>query len=661
MLNRHGCFVIERFDGDPWMEGRMRVTPYLGVFLYRPHRREHRRLPRAASKIYRYVNVTMAVAQRTFRGHAAGGLVACAKGGRRVGGRLQDETLLFSAGGVLHRMPVMEGAAAVIAPKNVKARSRAASLDAVPTQTHNGGAGVARDSEEAVSEGEGVARAAAALVSVKVDVDEKPLVFRGDGTTAAVKEEPAEQATSSGGASEDDDDAQAARQSGGSVKRRGEVSVSAGETLLKRARRDLEDSGPGDEEDERERMVRNFVDSASSEGPDEAARCAESLRSELNMLRALAEAKEREWNQLITNPTSQVIRLRALKEEMLLRLERRRAVLSLNEPRRAGTGSRQRPILPKPVVNGAPNSIIGEGRQGPIVDVRSIIADHRSRHPEAVPRRGRRLKPGATGGTSPAQTELSELGSLLNVLVKFAKMSQSDQHQQQQQQQQQTPPRLPYPEVTLHPVAPAPALGPASSLLQGILSKPGSAATPRATNFSPTLARLLTAPERPTPNSGTAASSSPGVSINDLLGPTKGRTEITITPVASQVTKPRGKASDVVMLDTEAGDDDDEDGEEREEGGDRLVIDEAESEVPSGRKHTQGSRRTAPVHLRKQLSNPVEEGEEEDEDEEEEVPECQGCHRNQAQFVCAGCGNQWYCSRECQVAAWDDHSEVCSG
>lgn len=30
---------------------------------------------------------------------------------------------------------------------------------------------------------------------------------------------------------------------------------------------------------------------------------------------------------------------------------------------------------------------IGEGRQGAIVDVRSIIADHRLKHPETVPRR----------------------------------------------------------------------------------------------------------------------------------------------------------------------------------------------------------------------------------------------------------------------------------
>ena len=33
------------------------------------------------------------------------------------------------------------------------------------------------------------------------------------------------------------------------------------------------------------------------------------------------------------------------------------------------------------------NRQIGEGRQGPIVDVRSIIADYRLRHPETVPRR----------------------------------------------------------------------------------------------------------------------------------------------------------------------------------------------------------------------------------------------------------------------------------
>ena len=32
-----------------------------------------------------------------------------------------------------------------------------------------------------------------------------------------------------------------------------------------------------------------------------------------------------------------------------------------------------------------------------------------------------------------------------------------------------------------------------------------------------------------------------------------------------------------------------------------------------------------------------------------EVPKCQGCNERVAQFVCAGCSSQWYCSRECQV------------
>jgi len=47
----------------------------------------------------------------------------------------------------------------------------------------------------------------------------------------------------------------------------------------------------------------------------------------------------------------------------------------------------QRAILPKPVaVNNSK-----EGRQGPILDVKLIIADHRSKNPEtAVPKRGRR-------------------------------------------------------------------------------------------------------------------------------------------------------------------------------------------------------------------------------------------------------------------------------
>lgn len=55
-----------------------------------------------------------------------------------------------------------------------------------------------------------------------------------------------------------------------------------------------------------------------------------------------------------------------------------------------GVNRGQRIILPKPTIvnNGK------EGRQGPTLDVKLLIADHRSKNPEAaVPKRGRRKAP----------------------------------------------------------------------------------------------------------------------------------------------------------------------------------------------------------------------------------------------------------------------------
>ena len=34
---------------------------------------------------------------------------------------------------------------------------------------------------------------------------------------------------------------------------------------------------------------------------------------------------------------------------------------------------------------------------------------------------------------------------------------------------------------------------------------------------------------------------------------------------------------------------------------------------------------------------------------EKVTPACQGCNKKKSEFVCAGCSNRWYCSRECQV------------
>ncbi|GLG98410.1 Uncharacterized protein GBIM_05060 [Gryllus bimaculatus] len=607
---------------------------------------------------------------------------------------------------------------------------------------------------------------------------------------------------------------------------------------------------------ERERMVSDYVDSATTTSLREIQRCSEKLQQEINTLNALARIKEQEWNE--------IIRGKKIKEEMYLRLQRRKDIMmimmsspskgdanfwdmpydlrigensledlstsrsrvsetnvnaaktsgsknsskthnsllnqqhvqttapgvsilksgqnqlpvmmlpvvssgnahtSLNLSTSSGAttmtrvsenGSKDkvssrshRPILPKPTIvippsnsstssnNNGQNPVIGEGRQGPILDVRSIIADYRSKHPGDVPRRGRRLKsalsPNASAqgpenlvtstrvsgtggilsmasvalgsgsqmrpglmGSSPA--EIPDLGFLLNntgegnrmessrpssadssrsgapstqmpaesgnvgnvgsisfkdVLVQFAKLSQNEQRHE--------PPvptttassvvsaaaaaankAPPYPEVTLHPVlAPhsPPHQSPSTSLLHGILTKSTTMqqqraeSNARATTFSPTLARLLTAPERipgSVPNTTVTPFHGSGgpVSISDLLSTSKTRNEITITPVASQ--QQVKTKEEVVLLE-----------EEQEDSADRLVIDE--SVDGDTRRDGEDEQGTA------QDISP------------DEVPECQGCHQRPAQFVCAGCGNQWYCSRDCQVSAWDEHSEVCSG
>lgn len=594
---------------------------------------------------------------------------------------------------------------------------------------------------------------------------------------------------------------------------------------------------------ERDRMVCDYVESASGTSLDEIQRSSEKLQQEISTLNTLARAKEQEWNN--------IIRMKKIKEEMLLRLHRKKdvmlimmsspgkgdmnfwdlpydlrtgasalddvpicrskiepgitipkshlsksslkahnSVLSAQQLQSSGgvsilksgqnqmpvmmvpvvssnagahstlnlssstsgtttmtrisessgkdKGKSHRPILPKPTIvlppsstsvssNNGQNPVIGEGRQGPILDVRSIIADYRSKHPGDVPRRGRRLKsalsPNSSQGAenlvtstrvsgssgilsmasvalgsgsqmrpglvAPSPADIPDLGFLLNnaeanrqetsrpssadssrsgapaaqlsgeggnvssisfkdVLVQFAKLSQNEQRHEPQiptttsaaTSVSTKPP--PYPEVTLHPVLTQhspPHQSPSTSLLHGILTKSTTMhqqqraeSNSRVTNFSPTLARLLTAPERVpgnVPNTTVTPfhGASGPVSISDLLSTNKTRNEITITPVGTQ--QSMKTKEEVVLLE-----------EEQEDSADRLVIDES---VDGDRREGDDDQGSA------QDISP------------DEVPECQGCHQRPAQFVCAGCGNQWYCSRDCQVSAWDEHSEVCSG
>lgn len=454
--------------------------------------------------------------------------------------------------------------------------------------------------------------------------------------------------------------------------------------------------------EQREQYISSLVGCEKVTTEELAARAVE-LRAEVQALDELARAKEMEWNEILS--------MRKLKEEAYLRVERRRQVMGFMEdngqladtlppaslalgPESESSGNTtpvskekssfgSKEDLPEESSQDSPaskgeksskqasqrqstppkqsgengrkqaealspeNRQIGEGRQGAIVDVRSIIADYRLRHPETVPRRGRRMRNsvnvglGAGGAmvetghnvdSRPSSTDSCKSNSntadpnnsvsFKDVLVQFAKLSQ------QQGEPVKTPQN--YPDVTLHPVAPSPAPQntspqPSGSLLHGILTKSQS---PRPTTFSPTLARLLTAPERernaPTtasaPQQSTATQNllqtyqgSNQVSISDLLSSSKARTEITITPVIN--TPVQSHVDDV-----------------EEES---AVIENRETRTSSGGRDAREDR--------------------------DSPPRCQGCHERVAQFVCAGCGHQWYCSRECQVAAWDEHSEVCSG
>ncbi|KAJ8882337.1 hypothetical protein PR048_014139 [Dryococelus australis] len=451
--------------------------------------------------------------------------------------------------------------------------------------------------------------------------------------------------------------------------------------------------------EERERVVSEYVESAAGTSLEELQRCATKLQQEISTLEAMARAKEHEWNS--------ILRLKKVKEEIYLRLQRKRQIMLLmmggkpgetmdwdpacgdfgvledlrvgrgrtseaavNLSKSAGKQGRsqqfpgggagvsllksgqhvmmvpivsstpsslsrsvtitssashssnsqgkvadsskdrrgQRPILPKPTImmpgsgNGQ-NPVIGEGRQGTILDVRSIIADYRSRHPEMVPRRGRRLKSSlsptpsqqlqqspeglvsstrvsasssaggvfsmaslALGSGSQMRAGPADLGDLgflagcdvsrqdassrpssadssrsgahphepgggisfKDVLVQFAKLSQAEQNYPSAVGSKSAPP---YPEVTLHPVLPTqhspPHPSPSSSLLHGILTKSAQRPAPeKPTTFSPTLARLLTAPERLPGNMVTGMPTTTfhnvgHVSINDLLSSSK--------------------------------------------------------------------------------------------------------------------------------------------
>lgn len=184
-----------------------------------------------------------------------------------------------------------------------------------------------------------------------------------------------------------------------------------------------------------EKVIADYMENAGCNTAEELQAHSEQLLAEIRTLSELAKEKEREWNN--------ILHLKKLKEELLLRMQRKRQVLlissgkndsslteweltestsELSEKNKDGIKANNSGLMMVPIVSSSPaatksngknqtklRSILPKpgfslqelnvnsqefktGRQGPILDVKSLIADYRQKHPETVPRRGRRLK-----------------------------------------------------------------------------------------------------------------------------------------------------------------------------------------------------------------------------------------------------------------------------
>lgn len=186
----------------------------------------------------------------------------------------------------------------------------------------------------------------------------------------------------------------------------------------------------------RDKILNEYIDLGDCSSLEQMHTYTEQILAEIKTLNDLAKEKEREWNN--------IIHLKKLKEELLLRIQRRKQIMVLNGDKTdldmsltesqldllderlttmtnnntpAGQSvlksnlnkgnsstlkipninseksdkSKQRSLLAATLeMNGQSNDY--KTKQRPILDVQSIIADYRQRHPEAVPRRGRRIR-----------------------------------------------------------------------------------------------------------------------------------------------------------------------------------------------------------------------------------------------------------------------------
>ncbi|CAH2048830.1 unnamed protein product, partial [Iphiclides podalirius] len=489
-------------------------------------------------------------------------------------------------------------------------------------------------------------------------------------------------------------------------------------------------------------MINDYIQTATKNNVDEIQRHTEQLLSEIQTLRELAQKKEHEWNN--------ILHLKKVKEEILLRLLRRKQVLSfeksadvngaeradpfeyLNQAKNlaidksdeisglaikpptpamvnpilqppvmpvtthfnhmsglpppydkaAHMQSMQKQVFPQPLMMpgpgmmpGFPRDMNGQlptsfgmpmGRQGPTKDVKSIIADYRQRNPEVTPRRGRRMKsilnPNMMNAPRPIAPKIDNLNNFNNLNMLFNNLDMNQKAMLERLQQIQAgglPNGLSFKDVLVQfaNMQANPNLMPGRPMEAAMATRPEHHIRPEGRRrqdraheepHTPKQAERLASPSPRLPppppypeisllpvTTSQEVTQSQNSLLHGIL--TKNCGEITITPVQPTPPPPEPqpeKAEEVVQLDDEESPASECSGagSPAGSGSGRLVIDEGGDAQEAG-----GGGDSAPAPL------------------------CQGCRRRDAQFVCAGCANQWYCSRDCQVAAWDEHSEMCSG
>ncbi|XP_021708669.1 probable serine/threonine-protein kinase kinX isoform X3 [Aedes aegypti] len=470
----------------------------------------------------------------------------------------------------------------------------------------------------------------------------------------------------------------------------------------KKLKRELETNYPT-----HDRLLKEYIETTSNHSVDDIQKHTDALTVEIQTLNEMIRAKEIEWNNMI--------HLKKVKEEILLRLTRKKHVMdvmhtklgevseyshfdssNLTNVRSASVGPR--PPTPPPEVDIRPASVT------PMHS--STLNNSKNANVSINSISGSRQIPGSKDNSLfaqfnhsnssvtmvPLSTSSSLITSTNTILQSRANMKSSEVAKEKPNAAQIQRQILPKPVLSNHQQilnnlamsAGLTAAGTTSSGATSISNSSTTATVASAANLlaglsnnilaglSAQTAALLNGHHHPSASNHLSQAQAnqlqvgrQGV-IKDVKSiiadyrqkhpeqvprrgrrlkniPTSGYEGITITNKSGSSRMPE--------LGFLLGEDD-----EADDSVDRLVIDEGDDHHHHGTANSsrnEGHRESGVVITTRGGNGP--------EFHENEVPECQGCKKREAQFVCAGCGNQWYCSRECQVNAWDDHSEVCTG